>query len=169
MADKQVKKVVRKKRKSKGGIKVQAFLIFLVIVSAVFLPTAFVLFIGLLPMVAAFFVDRSDKKSKAVTVGAMNIAGCMPFLMQLWKGGHTLDNAFSIILDPMAIIVIYSAAGVGYIIDWSLSMMVASFLYDRGKARLAAIERRQTELVERWGKEVTGALPLDDQGFPFEE
>ena len=97
----------------------------------------------------------------------MNLAGCMPFLLELWTTDRTLDRAFSIILNPMAIIVIYSAAVVGYLIDWALSIMVASFLYDRGVSRKAAIEKRQQELIERWGREVTGSLPLDEQGFPI--
>jgi hypothetical protein len=163
------KKQAPRKKKKKGGAggKVQIVLIFFILLSAVFLPTAFVMFIGLLPMVVAFFVDRSPKKSKAITVGAMNLAGCMPFLLELWTTDHTLDRAFSIILNPMAIIVIYSAAVVGYLIDWALSIMVASFLYDRGVSRKAAIEKRQQELIERWGREVTGSLPLDEQGFPI--
>lgn len=160
----------KKKKSGKGGVNgsVQLMLIFIIVCSAVFLPTAFILFIGLLPTFVAFFVDRSKKKSKAVTVGAMNLAGCMPFLMDLWTTDHTLDKAFSIILDPMAIIVIYAAAGVGYLIDWSMSVVVANFLYERGQARRKAIEKRQADLIERWGKEVTGTMPLDEQGFPVE-
>jgi hypothetical protein len=157
----------KKNKKAGAGGKIQIMLIFFIILSAVFLPTAFVMFIGLLPMFVAFFVDRSRKKYKAVTVGAMNLAGCMPFLLELWTTDHTLDRAFSIILNPMAIIVIYAAAVVGYIIDWLLGIMVASFLYDRGVSRKAAIEKRQQDLIERWGKEVTGSLPLDEQGFPI--
>jgi hypothetical protein len=120
-------------------------------------------------MIVAFFVDRSEKKSKAVTVGALNLAGCMPFLMDLWTTEHTLEKSISIILNPMAIVVIYSAAGIGYLVDWGLSVIVASFLYERGQARKKAIEARQVELIERWGKEVTGLIALDPQGFPLDD
>jgi hypothetical protein len=38
-----------------------------------------------------------------------------------------------------------------------------------GTARSGAIKRRQAELIERWGKEVTGEIPTDRHGFPLEE
>lgn len=164
---KSVKKRKAKKKSSSG--KLQIFLIMILMLSIAFLPTAVILFIGLMPMFVAFFVDKSKNKTKAVTVGAMNLAGCMPFLMELWTTEATLNKAFSIVLDPMAIIVIYSAAGVGYIIDWALTLLVANFLYQRGVARKKAIEKRQEELIERWGEEVSGRLVLDQDGFPLEE
>ena len=132
------------------------------------MSTALIFFIGLLPMFVAFFVDRSKKKTKAITVGAMNIAGCAPFIMELWQGDPSMEKAVSIIADPMAIIVIYSAAGIGYIIDWAMSLLVASVLYQRGASRKKAIEERQKELIERWGEEVTGQIPLDHEGFPVD-
>lgn len=136
--------------------------------AAVFLPVAVILFIGLLPTFVAFYADRNKKKIKPITVGAMNIAGCMPFIMELWTTDMSMSKALSIIVDPMAIIVIYSAAGVGYLIDWAVTMLVANFLYQRGGSRKNTIEKRQAELIERWGEEVNGKIPIDHEGFPVE-
>lgn len=163
------KKASQKKRKSSKKAakpKLQLFLIMLILLSAVFLSTAVMFFIGLLPMFVAFFVDRSPKKTKAITVGAMNFAGCTPFVIELWTSDRSLEKAFSIIFDPMAIIVIYSAAGVGYLLDWAVSVVVANFLYQKGQSRQKAIKKRQEELEKRWGKEVTGAAEVDEDGFP---
>ena len=162
------KKKRRVKKKSNSG-KLQLFLVLILMLSIAFLSSAVILFIGLMPMFVAFFVDRSENKTKAVTVGAMNLAGCMPFLMELWTTEPTMAKAFSIVLDPMAIIVMYSAAGVGYIIDWALTLIIANLLYQRGVSRKKAIEKRQEELIERWGEEVSGRLVLDQDGFPLEE
>lgn len=160
------------KKKSKVGnrkAKLHIFLVMSILLAAVFLPTSFLLMIGLAPMAAAFFVDRTKKKIKVITVGSMNLAGCMPFLLELWTTDHSLEKSFAIVTDPMTIIVIYSAAGVGYVIHWAMTMIVASILYQRSSSRKKAIEKRQDELVERWGEEVTGKIPLDHEGFPLEQ
>lgn len=161
------KKGAKNKKNLWSRLKIQVFLVGFLVLSAVFLPTAVLLFISLLPMFVAFFVDPTRKKLKAVTVGAMNMAGCMPFLMELWTTDHTLEKAFNIIFDPMAIIVIYAAAGVGYLIDWTMTSLVANIVYQQALLRKKAIEERQAQLVERWGLEVNGTIPLDSEGFPL--
>ena len=159
----------KKKRGGKGARRLHLLLAGIIVLSIVFLPAAIILFIGLLPMFVAFFADRSKKKIRAVTVGAMNIAGCVPFLMALWTSDFTMARALSIILEPTAIIVIYALAGIGYLIDWACSVAVAGLLYQRGLSRQEAIEQQQKELIARWGEEVTGKIPLDREGFPLEE
>ncbi len=152
---------------SKRGMKLQFLIIFGLITSVVFLPSTVLLAIGMMPTIAAALVDRSKRKTKAVTVGAMNLAGCTPFLLELWSQGHQFEDAVTIISEPRTIIVIYVAAIVGYLIDWAMAGIVASILYQRGLARKKAIVQRQKDLVERWGREVSGELPLDEQGFPL--
>lgn len=153
---------------SEMSVNTRIFLILGIIMAAVFLPTSALLVIGMMPTFVAFIVDRSRAKTKAITVGAMNLAGCMPFLIELWTGGNTIDVSLSIIADPVAIIVMYCAASIGYLIDWMVSGFVASILYQKGLARQNAIKERQDQLINRWGPEVTGQIPLDESGFPIE-
>lgn len=157
-----------KRGKKKGAFKGQLFFVTGLLLAVVFLPTTFLLSIALLPTLAAAFVDRSKRKTKAVTVGAMNLAGSVPFMLELWFAGHDFEKAFDIVSDPKAIIVMYSAAAVGYLIDWAMTGIIASVLLQRGKARVKAITKRQNELVERWGKEVTGDVMMDEYGFSIE-
>lgn len=147
---------------------VRIFMVVGLIMAAVFLPTTVLLLIGMLPTFVAALVDRSRRKTRAFTVGAINLAGCTPFLLEMWMEGQTFEKAISIVLDPTAIIVMYAAAAVGYMIDWAMVGIVASVLYQRGLARQEQITKRQKELVARWGHEVTGAVPLDEKGFPIE-
>ncbi len=135
----------------------------------VFLPTTIFLFFAMMPTLVASLVDRSGKGTRALTVGAMNLAGSTPFLLELWTGGHTAENALTLISNPRTIIVIYCAAGIGYLIDWAMSGIVATVMIQRSASRLKEIKKRQADLVERWGQEVTGLLPLDAYGFPFEK
>lgn len=134
----------------------------------VFMPTTVMMCIAMLPTGAAWLSDRIRGETRALTVGAMNMAGTTPFLLDLWSSGHNLDSALDIITEPRTIIVIYSAAGVGWIIDWAVSGIVATVLQQGGVRRMKDIKERQAALVERWGPEVTGDLPLDAYGFPVE-
>lgn len=156
------------KKKVSGGAKVSVFMIGFVILGAVFMPSAALLCIGMLPTFVAMFADPKRAGTKVVTVGALNLAGCVPFLFKLWSEGHELDVALNIAMDPQAIIVMYAAAGAGYMIEWSMSSVVAAILYQRGLARQESIKKRQAELVNRWGAEVTGQLPLDHHGFAIQ-
>jgi len=163
------KRRVSKKSSSKKPIKKQIFLISGLLMAVVFLPTTVLLGIGMLPTFAAALVDRSKRKTKAITVGAMNLAGSMPFVLELWTEGHNFEKAFSVVTDAKAIIVMYAAAAVGYLIDWAMTGIIAGFLLQRGKARAKAIDKRQKELTERWGKEVTGEVVVDQYGFAVEQ
>ena len=137
--------------------------------AAVFLPSTFLLLIGMIPTPFAIFADRTRGKNKVLTVGAMNLAGCSPFLFELWTTDHSFAKSAEIVTDPFAIIVMWSAAAVGYIINWAMTGLVTATLYQRGQARQKSIQKRQQELVERWGPEVTGNIPLDPHGFPIQQ
>ena len=172
MAKKEKEEKVKKqgrRKKRRGGVHGQILGLFAFITAVVFMPTTIMLFLGMLPTLVAGLVDRSGRGTKALTVGSMNLAGCTPFLLDLWTTGHTAENALSIISDPRTVIVIYCAAGIGYLIDWAMSGIVATIMIQRSGFRLKEIKRRQAELVERWGQEVTGTLPLDAYGFPIEK
>lgn len=150
-----------KKSKNKGRL----FLVMGAIMAAVFLPTSTLLFVGMMPTIAAYITDRTRKKTRVFTVGALNFAGCYPFLLELWMQGSGFEKSVEIILEMQNIIIMYIAATIGYLIDWSISGVVAGIVYQSGLMRVKAIEDRQEILVDRWGPEVTGRYPLDKQGF----
>ena len=133
-----------------------------------FIPTTIVLVIGMLPTLVAVLVDRGGG-TRAVTVGAMNLCGCTPFLMDLWTTSHDTAFAVGLVTDPRTIIVMYAAAGIGYMVDWALSGIIATIMIQRATSRLNAIRVRQDEMIVRWGREVTGEIVLDSEGFPVEE
>lgn len=163
------KKTPKKKSvQRKGSWSLQILLIFMLLAAIVFLPTTMLILFGMLPTVVAVVIDRQGG-TRAITVGSMNLAGCFPFLLDLWTKSHTNEYAVSLITDPRTIIVIYAAAAIGYLIDWALSGIVATIMMQRATLRLAAIRKRQEQMVVRWGKEVTGEVVLDPEGFPVEE
>lgn len=163
--------MAKSKAKAKAGSKgwgLQILLIVVLLASILFMPTTILVIFGMLPTIVAALVDRKGG-ARAITVGSINLCGCMPFLLDLWTKSHTTDYAVSLITDPRTIIVMYSAAGIGYMIDWALSGIVATIMIQRSSGRLKAIRTRQDEMVERWGREVTGEMVLDSEGFPLDE
>lgn len=156
-------------KRKKLGWRGQIILIFGMIAAVVFLPTTMVLLVGMVPTLVACLADRTAERVRGLTVGSMNMAGCAPFIVDLWTSGHTPDRAVEIAFQPLAIIVMYAAAGLGYLIEWAMSGIVATFLNQKAVRRLSDIEAEQQKLVERWGREVTGEIPLDPYGFPLEK
>lgn len=168
MAKKKAKARAKGGKGRKSGLGASIIGVFSLVTAFVFMPTTVLLIFAMLPTVAAGLSDRMRGETRALTVGSMNLAGTTPFLLDLWMTGHNLDNAFAIVSDPKTIIVIYCAAGVGWIIDWAVTGIVATILQQGGVRRLQDIKDRQADLKERWGVEVTGDVPLDPYGFPLE-
>jgi len=158
----------RKKPAGKTTIGGQLIGLFAVVVAVVFMPTTVMLFFGMIPTAVAAVVDRTRRGTKALTVGSMNLAGCTPYLFELWTKGHTSERALEIMSNPYTIIIIWGTATVGYLIHWSMSGIVRTVLIQRAEFRLKDIAKRQADLVTRWGPEVTGDLVLDPHGFPLE-
>lgn len=134
----------------------------------IFSSIAIVLAIGMLPTLVAGIVDRSKGKVKTLTVGSMNFAGCAPFIVDIWKRGGTFEVAMGYLIQPQTIVIIFLAAAMGYLIDWAMTGIVSSIMVQRARKRLKDIEVHQKDLVERWGPEVSGSVPLDEYGFAKE-
>lgn len=118
------------------------------------LPTMMVLTLGLLPTLVAFVVDLHPRKYAARSVGSLNFAGTLPFLVSLWSGTHDLMSAMKILTDVYAWLVIYSAAAVGWVIYLGMPQ-VSGFLMEINAARrIRALDARRRKLIAEWGDEV---------------
>lgn len=145
-------------------------LLIIAVVGFVFKETAIILVFGMMPTLAILATDKSIGKSRTICVGAMNFAGCFPFLLEFWSGfgQQTIDNAFNIISNVETIIVIYMLAAGGYAIDKTVTGITASIIIQKSERRLKKIGEEQKKLVERWGEKVTGQYKLDEYGFPID-
>ncbi len=158
------------KKKKKMGFREQFTMAFLIAMGMIFKSTAVMLLIGMIPTLVAIVVDKSKEKLKPLTVGAMNLAGCFPFVLELWlSGDNDISSALSKVLEPRTFVTIYLAASIGYLIDWAMTGIVAQIMYQKGQARLKEIDELMESLVERWGPEVKGDLQLDEYGFPVDK
>lgn len=159
--------MAKKKSSNKSGQK-KVMLTFMVLTSVLLLPTTVIFFVGMMPTIAVRVSDKTRKSARVMTIGFMNFASCFPFWFKLMQQGHKFDNAIAIILDPMNISIMYGGAVVGYLIEWSLSGFVAGMMVQKGRRRLEAIKKTQEDMIQRWGREVTGEIPVDMNGFPVE-
>jgi hypothetical protein len=158
--------MAKKKNKKSFGWRGQILLIMSLLTAVLFSAVAIVLAVGMVPTFVAAIVDRSEGRIRALTVGAINFAGCTPFIVEVFKKGNNIETAISYIIQPRTIVVMYFAAAMGYLIDWAMTGIVSSILVSKTKKRLKDIQKDQKDLIERWGPEVTGTMPLDEYGFP---
>jgi hypothetical protein len=140
-----------------AGVRSMAQMLFfgVFIVGMIFaLPTMLVLTLGLLPTLVAFVVDMHPRKYLARSVGFLNFAGTLPFLVSLWTSHHDLISAMKILTDVYAWLVIYSAAAVGWVIYLGMPQ-VSGFLMEINAARrIRALDARRRKLIAEWGDEV---------------
>jgi predicted permease len=125
-----------------------------VILGAMFVPTTMVIAVGLLPSAAAFIVDQDAKRSITMTVTLMNSVGVLPFVLDLWKKGQTIDHSLAIIEEPVTWLIMYGAAGVGWVICFTVPHIVQLILGQRARLQIADLERQQEDLRHEWGEEV---------------
>lgn len=149
-----------RKKGRKGNI--LTFLFLIVPAALVVLPTTMIFCIGLLPTMVALAVDRDPEKSAAITVGGLNFCGCMPFAIDLWKTGHNIAAAMSKLADPMTWLVMYGAAGAGWLLYFTIPPLVASAEIARAEKRIDALKKKRVGMIQEWGPDVSNTE--DDQG-----
>ncbi|HEU0069844.1 MAG TPA: hypothetical protein VFS04_00990 [Alphaproteobacteria bacterium] len=121
------------------------------------LPTAAVLFVGMLPTMCAFMIDRTPRRYATRCVGILNFAGCWPYLLNLWKTGHDMYAAMHILLDPLSWLVIYGAAAAGWLCYLSFPSVAWALMDVFAGRRIAYLRKEQRKLIEDWGDAVAKA------------
>jgi len=137
------------------------------------LPTMILLLFGMLPSMVALIIDRSKGKSAASTVSAVNFIGVFPYIMDLWKGGNNIDQALGM-LDIFTMLIMYSAAAMGWLLFMSAPPVISSFVMVLQQRKIANLRKQQKSLIEEWGPDVAaltegfneegGKAPHDLQG-----
>ena len=153
MADKEKQEKADGKVKKPFSVRFAIFM--LLVTGAVFLPVTVIILVCMIPTMVAAVVDRHAEKTAWLTVGAMNLAGTVPIIFNLWDMGHTLSASLQIITQPETIMIYYGAALAGWIIYNNITPFVASVIVGKNMQRLKSIDKRQRDLIKKWGKEVT--------------
>ncbi len=136
-------------------------------VSAVLLPTCIMLLVLMLPTMVAFVVDGTRGRKFVITVGMMNLAGCVPAVVELWRQGQTFQGAFDGITDVFAWAGALMAAGIGWLIFWVMPPIIANYQGIASRTQVLSLRSKQKKLIADWGDEVSAVLanpaPLDQE------
>lgn len=140
---------------------------FAVLPFAAFLsPTLCLIGLGMLPTLAAYIAERARLKGLAITVGFLNLSGCLPLVIELWSRGQTLEAIGPMMQFGIGWLIAYGAAAIGWLVHFVTSPLVATYLSVISRSRIAALRNGQRHLIEAWGEEV--AEPAGGNEAPSE-
>jgi len=144
-------------KKQKLPLSVKFALFIITVISVYFFPSTVLFCACMVPTFVAAIVDNHAQRTAWLTVGCMNFAGTVPAWFHLWEKGQRIDHAFDLMFQGGTLLVAYGAAAVGWILYHNITPFVAGIIVMRTEKRLKDIEKRQKELIAKWGQDVTGA------------
>lgn len=143
-----------------GGGKLVLFMIVIGCLVPFGVPTLLVC-LGLLPTLVTLVTDTDRNRSSLATIGYLNMAGVLPFLIELWQKGQTMEVAVAIIRDPFSWVVMFGAAGIGQLMLYTIPPIVSSMIIMRQESRLRILREGVEQLEAIWGSDVKTASPLE--------
>jgi len=144
----------KRSEKTKTPFSVRFAIFVLLVTAVVFLPSTILFSVCMIPTLVAAIVDSQRQKTAWLTVGAMNLAGTIPAWFLLWDAGHTIPAAFHLVVQPMTIITSFGGASVGWLVYYNVTPLVAGIILKKNEYRFREIEKRQKELIRKWGEDV---------------
>ncbi len=104
----------------------------------------------------AYLIDPFRSKYCARSVGMLNLAGVVPFLMKLWSENNTVSGVMDLLADPFSSLVMFGAAAMGWLIYLGVPTLVSVYKVIRAEQTIGVLKERQKELMEEWGEKVSG-------------
>ncbi len=160
---------VKRKRKAAKNRGTGRFFLLLVLgaVLSIATPATVILAIGLMPTFVAYLVDREPEGYASVAVGGLNFAALIPFLLTFWSGPHTLNSALAIIVNVETLVVVYAAAGAGWVIYFAMPTVAFVYLKFSIDSRVQRMQREQAQLLKEWGEGLKEEVVEADKAAPI--
>lgn len=140
--------------RSRAGVRGYVVLALLLPVALVLFPSFIVLGVAMVPSVVAWLVDPGNRRYLVATVGSLNFAGALYFLVRLWSDEHDIAHAILVLRDAMGWLIAYGAAAIGYGVYYLMPALSEGIVRLRAEAQLARLERDMRALSDEWGEEV---------------
>ena len=115
------------------------------------LPSMVLFIAGMVPTVVALIAIRDPDGFAHLSIGILNVAGVLPWLVELWKTGHDFGRVQSILTDPVCWAVMLGAAGVGWAIVAAVPPVVASIVAQYHQIAADRLGHRRQQLIDEWG------------------
>jgi hypothetical protein len=143
-----------KRKGSAAGLIIQSVLLLIFFALVVVLQKVMLFaLLAMLPSCIAWFIDKSPRKPVFFTVTAFNFAGFFPYFMQIMTSQSLAYATEEMLADIMAWLVIYGAAGVGWLLVLAgprLSLALVDMYYG---GQVMRMEKEKEILNEQWGIE----------------
>lgn len=165
MAKKEEKSGAKKSKKGASSGKNKLRFIMMAIIfsgSLLFImPTFALVMVGMIPTIVALLTDKEEDKAPTICIGALNVVGVMPFVLDLWMKGQTLQQVWVLMTQTTTWVVILGAAGIGKLIIFAVPQATAAIAIAHVERRLKVLNENLTSLRAAWGPEVGTTKPLN--------
>lgn len=148
-------KIATVKRRT-GGLALKLAVGALGLASLAVLPLFLVIVPGMMPTLVTLFIDRQRPRHLTYTVGVMNFAGVLPYLLTLATGRLSLQTVAVLLSDPMVWLVMYGAAASGWLICAVTSPLARLCLEIQAAQKRRTLEALAKAIRQEWGEEVAG-------------
>lgn len=149
------------KKRRRGKAKFYTFLVIAMFAAPFMLPTAVLVFAGLIPTIVAFVVDKDREHSSATAIAAMNCAGLAPFVIDLWLKGQTMSNTFQILSNANSWLIMLGSAAIGQMIVSVVPQAMATLTLAHSEIRIKNLKHNLDLLNKAWGPDVGTTKPID--------
>jgi hypothetical protein len=136
-----------RRRPRPNGTMVMLTTVTLIAALFIALPTVTLFAVGMVPTVVAYIVDLSPGRYACRCVASLNFAGVFPHILKLWTTGHHMTGALKVAADPYAWLVMFSAAGLGWLLFIGVPGVSAALQSLNAKRTVESLKQRQRELV----------------------
>ncbi len=128
------------------------FLFFVLFAVAGFLSpaAALLLLCGLIPGFVAILTDTDPRQTLGMAVVPMNLAGLIPFCLQLWHDRHPYTALFTLITTPWIWLVIYLAAALGWLLHYAIPPLVLMVMEWGVTQKRSTLESERNRLKQEW-------------------
>lgn len=150
------------KRASAQSKKRTVMIVLLLFSMTILLRYAALLFaLGMLPAFVASYVDASQERYNYRIVFACNLAGVLPFILQLWQSGISAESVQDKLSDTNVWLTMYGAAGAGWVLVWVFPRLVHFIISAVQQGKVNLLKQKQKQILDEWGDDVqTAALKV---------
>lgn len=144
-----------KQKRDKAYKRHRRMFFLLSLIFIVWLKTTYLfIVVAILPSIVAYFIEQASFRRPFRTVFTCNIAGLLPFLVDLVSQGNSPARLMNLMGSLDTWLVIYGASGLGCLLIIT-APLVTTFFIDIARASFVDdVQKRQDKLEEEWGPEV---------------
>ncbi len=143
-----------------ANIKSWVIIVPVVLIGLIFLPSAIVIGVAMIPTLVARVVDTSPGKRLSITVGGFNLIGALYFLHVVWAAGQGMDDIMPTLKDGFGWLCALVGAGIGWLVFGFMPGIFGKIAAAQTALRVRNITKEQDRLVAEWGETVRGVYAV---------